>query len=293
MENRPYETVEIPANVPGVGYTLKHRKAVAMLIDYHCTKAVGKTDGNGVLFTSNDLSIMKNRAKCHDMDKVLTSLSYPQLTADYFHRMFNGHHPEGVIEINQKSKYDWIEMIFDWESSAYTKPDKGMSAYEFATTRQQHLLPYVMPYLQLFGFTEIEANRVLIQDIVKEARKPVYETDLIDAILCYIHTTHIHLLEYISRIDDVGYMQTFNAPAPFRHPSTQAPNGTLHQRPNAYVSHSNSLARREFVQGTLEAQIYDLDKICKIPVSEIPSLNARGRMAMEQMFAKGGYSIQR
>lgn len=47
---------------------------------------------------------MVNRGKCHDMDKLLCSLSYPQLTADYFHRMFNGHHEESMIELQDKSK---------------------------------------------------------------------------------------------------------------------------------------------------------------------------------------------
>ena len=269
--NEAYKTVEIPANTPGIGYSLKHRKAVMGLIDYYCKKVIGKRDGKDDIFTQRDYQIMHNRGICHDMDKVLGGLSYPQLTADYMHRMMNGHHIEGFVEVGYKSKYDWIEMIFDWESAVYTKPDKGMSAYEFATTRCPDILEYVKPYLQLFGFTSKE--RTIIESIRVEAMKPVYETDLVDAIVQYMHTTHIHLLDCVSRIDDRGYTKVFRQPAPYRHQSTFKARGTVHRRPNAYTkAHPHSL-NLEMVNGTIEAQMFDMDGLCQLKVSELKSLN--------------------
>lgn len=279
-ENKGYTSVELPATTPGIGYSLKHRNAVSMLIDYYCKRAVGKRDGNGVEFTKEDYEIMHNRGLCHDMDKILAGLSYPQITADYYHRMFNGHHIEGFIE--EKCKYDWIEMIFDWESAAYTKPDKGKSAYEVATSFNADLYPMVEPYLKLFGFM---GEQHIVKEIKDKVSGPVYESDLVDAFVNYIHTTHLHLLEYVARIDDVGYMRIFNKPTPFRHKSTQKPGGTYHQRPNAYVQqegHGFAL-KHEMIKGVIDAQIYDMDKICKIKVKDIPQLNAQGKQVYDEL----------
>lgn len=279
-ENKAYTSVELPTNVPGIGYTIKHRYCVELLIDYYCKKAIGKTDGNGIVFTKEDYIIMHNRAKCHDMDKVLTSLSYPQLTADYFHRMFNGHHAESMIEIKEKTKYDWIEMLIDMESEHYTKADKNSSnAFSFISTYRQHLLPYMMPYIYLF---DIETPTT-ISTIKEKVQKKYYESDLIDAIIEYIHTTHIHLIDSISRIDDIGYMALYKQPTPYRHPSTQKPNGTLHVRPNTEAQMSKSVMSRELVKGTFEAQLFDMDKLCLLPVSNINNINKQGLQICKQL----------
>lgn len=270
MANSAYSSVELPTNVPGVGYTLKHRNAVEVLIKYYCKRAVGKKDGNGVVFSQEDYKIMLNRGKCHDMDKLCTSLCYPQLTADYLHRMFNGHHAESFVS-SCLSKYDWIEMIFDCESARYTKPDKGKCAYEVFTTFNSHLYNAVLPYLTLFGFTKID-NRC-VPEIKAQISKKVYETDLLDAITNYIHITHIHLLDGVSRLDDKNYMECFGQPTPFRHPATQRPNCLIHQRPTEYTSHSRSLTAREFVHGTFEAQVFDYDKLCSLQVADLKSIN--------------------
>lgn len=263
--------VEIPANTPGVGYSLKHRKAVKMLLDYYCKQAVGKRDGNGELFTPEDYRIMHNRGICHDMDKVLCGLSYPQLTADYIHRMMNGHHIEGFIEPQNKSKYDWIEMLIDWESSGYTKPDKTMNAYMFLHTRCEELRGYIEPYLMLLDINN--ATHSKIEYIVKEAQKPVYETDLVDAMTEYIHTTHIHMMDWVSRIDDRGYKEVFKQPVPCRHKATEKESGTVYNRPNAYTrAHPHSL-NLEMVNGTVEAQIFDMDRVCQLKADEVKSLN--------------------
>ena len=148
-----YSSVELPTSVPGIGYTIKHRNAVEQLIKYYCKKAVGKRDGNGVVFTQKDYQAMINRGKCHDVDKLLCSIAYPQLTADYLHRMFQGHHEESMIEPDMKNKYDWMEMIFDMESAKYTKPDKqGGGAYDFASKYNAPPLPSDMSLSSIASF---------------------------------------------------------------------------------------------------------------------------------------------
>lgn len=266
-----YSTIELPSDVPGIGYTLRHRIAVDLLIDYHCKRVIGKTDELGVIFTKEDYKIMHNRGICHDMDKICCGLSYPQLTVDYFHRMFNGHHIDGLIE--QKSKYDWIEMVMDWESAAYTKPDKGKNAYGVATSFNKDIFHYVAPYLKLFEFDSEQVK--LIEQIKDQIPSKVYEKDMIEAILRYIHTTHIPVLSYVSRLDDAGFMRTFNRPTPFRHKQTQRINGNYFNRPNKYVMGHKFSNDREMVKGMLEAQIFDMDMICKIPATACKEINAK------------------
>lgn len=287
-KNTGYTSVELPCSVPGIGYTLKHRNAVEELIKYFCKKAIGKQDGNGEVFTQQDYQIMVNRGKCHDMDKLVCSLAYPQLTVDYLHRMFNGHHEESMIEPNQKSKYDWMEMIFDMESAKYTKPDKqGGGAYAFASQYRQYILQYMLPYFVLFDLNKEDSG--IIESIKMSVNRKYYESDLVNAILNYMHTTHLHLLDGVSRIDDLGYMAKFNAPTPYRHPSTQRPSGTLHQRPVQICQNSNSVMRREMVHGTFEAQLFDMDKLCLVPASEVKCINNQALNIIKQL----GWDYQR
>lgn len=282
MNNKGYISVELPSSVPGIGYTLKHRNAVEELIKYYCKKAIGKQDGNGEVFTKQDYVIMCNRAKCHDMDKLVCSLAYPQLTADYFHRMFNGHHEESMIEPNQKSKYDWMEMIFDMESAKYTKVDKqGGGAYAFASQYKTHIMNYLMPYFILFDLAKPDTG--IIESIKSSVNQKYYEVDLVNSIVEYMHTTHIHLLDGVSRLDDSGYMSKFNSPTPYRHPSTQRPNGTIHSRPNSMCQMSSSIMSRELVHGNFEAQLFDMDSICMIPASSVKAINQKALSCLKEM----------
>ncbi len=284
MTETGYTTVELPSSVPGIGYTLKHRNAVEQLITFYCKKAINKQDGNGVIFTTQDYIVMLNRGKCHDMDKVLCSLSYPQLTADYFHRMFNGHHAESMIEPEQKSKYDWMEMIFDMESAKYTKPDKqGGGAFAFASKYRQELMPYLMPYFILFDLAKEDTG--IIASIKEDVNRKYYEKDLTEAFLNYIHTTRLHLLDGVSRIDDKGYMAMYGNVVPLRHKSTQNPSGIIHQRPNKVAQLSRSVTAREMVHGTFEAQIFDMDSICLLTAEQVKGINKQALNVVQQMSA--------
>jgi hypothetical protein len=258
-----FNSVVLPDTLPGVGYSLKHKLAVEALIKYYCKRAIGKTDGNGQVFTEEDYQIMLNRGTCHDMDKILMMLSYPQLTADYYHRMYNGHHVEGFVHDNS-CKYDWIEMIFDWESARYTKPDKGKCAYEVATTFNSHLFEFVKPYLQLFGFTSI--SNTCIKSIKDAVNKTLTEEDLTDSFLRYIHCTHLHRLEGVSRIDQKAYYQFYGRPCPLRKSIMYC------SRPTSYTSQSRSLTARELIQGGIEVNAFDMDTLCTIKVDEIPKI---------------------
>ena len=274
----PYSSVEIRCDVPGIGYTIKHKRVVRALIDHYCKQVIGKVDGNGEVFTKEDFEVMHNRAICHDMDKILCGLCYPQLTVNYMHRLFNPHHIESVI--TWKSKYDCIEMIFDWESAPYLK-SYGYNAVGVLKEFNQDLSSFITPYLQLFGFTSDEV--VLLPEIVEVTKPPVYETEIIGLICEYMHTTRLHQLQSMSRIPDERYKMLKHKPVPFRHTGTQRKNGTYFERPNNYVREHKRLHSSEYIHGTIKAQIFDMDAICKLKASEVPTVEAECKRILEEL----------
>ncbi|SFQ40431.1 hypothetical protein SAMN02910358_01946 [Lachnospiraceae bacterium XBB1006] len=264
----------LPVDVPGVGYTLKHRYAVEALISHYCKQAIGKKDGNGERFTEQDYQRMLFRGKCHDMDKILCGLCYPQLTADYLHRLFATHHEEGLLDMDQRCKYDFMEMIFDMESAKYTKPDKwGGGAYAYATQYKQNIIGTLLPYFQLFGLDKEDSG--VLASIKEQVEHPYYEEDLLDAITTYLHTTHLHRLNGVARLDDRGFKELFEEPVPFRHPATQKKDGTVFTRPSKLTAASKSFQNREMMRGTYEAQLFDMDALCTILPEDIDKINEK------------------
>ena len=53
-------------------------------------------------------------------------LFYDKKDASNIHRDKTVHH-ENELE---KTELDYIEMVLDWESARYTKPDKPLNAYD-------------------------------------------------------------------------------------------------------------------------------------------------------------------
>lgn len=272
-----YTSIKLPTSVPGIGYTLKHRDCVEQLINWYCTRA--RNQGK---LSELDCEIMRHRGICHDMDKVLTSLSYPQLTADYIHRMLQGHHEESFIEPQYKNKYDWMEMVFDMESAKYTKPDKQGGAYTFAKTYKGYLMKYLEPCFAMFGLNQDDTG--FIPEIKESIDRDYYEEDLVKAFLRYIHCTKLHRLDGVSRIDAYGYYTATGKFVKFRR---QLPFKA--QRPNAVCAESNSIRRREFVQGTAEVGVFDMDALCNISYDEIANLNKLFYQCIKDM----GYQYQR
>lgn len=280
-----YTSVELNCSVPGIGYTLKHRWVVKHLILYFCKNVIGKPNGNGEIFTETDYKVMQGRAKMHDMDKVLMSFIYPQLTADYFHRLLQGHHQESVIEPASKTKYDWIEYIMDCESAKYTKPDKaGGGAFLFLKTYRESAMPYLMPWFQLFGLDKDDSGYV--DSIRDNIPAKIYEKDLVDNIIEYIHTTRIHRLDGLARIDDKGFMEMYGKVVPFRHPSVQSPQGLIHTRPNQACTESRSVMKREMINGTIEASLFDFDALNLLEADKLESLNKKALEACAELGAK-------
>ena len=108
-----------------IEYTYKHRKIVIYL-----AKKYFKTNKE-----------LLEKVKLHDLDKLFMYLFYEKESASDIHRDMNFHHQNKL----PKSELDYMEMVLDWESARYTKPDKPLNAYDtlyrFYPGLEEHILP--------------------------------------------------------------------------------------------------------------------------------------------------------
>lgn len=86
------------------------------------------------------------RGYMHDVDKLFL---YPMIWLSdewikNFHRNHTRHHDNNI----PKTKEDYIEMIIDWESSRFTKPDKQLNAYDTMKTFYPHLEKDILPIMK-------------------------------------------------------------------------------------------------------------------------------------------------
>ena len=116
-----------------IPYTLKHKKAMLMLEK----KFLGH----------NSLRIL-----LHDSDKILLYIFFPFLTLHAnktIHRKLNKHHHyDEIYLLNDKIIR---EIVLDWESAHYTKPDKPETARDFCLKNKPGCFPYVRKYLDAWG----------------------------------------------------------------------------------------------------------------------------------------------
>ncbi|MCQ2522494.1 MAG: hypothetical protein MJ105_08980 [Lachnospiraceae bacterium] len=74
------------------------------------------------------LTAILERAKWHDVDKLVMYMALDQRLSQEHHVQMQPHHLECMQE---KSEIDLLETVIDYECSPYTKPDKPLNAYDF------------------------------------------------------------------------------------------------------------------------------------------------------------------
>ena len=144
MRNREY-----------IDYTYKHRKVVMLLAQKY--------------FGENEELLAQ--VELHDLDKLFTYLFYDKKVASKLHREQNPHHANDV----EKTELDYIEMVLDWESARYTKPDKPLNAYDTLYAYYPEMESAILPILQEMGIAE--ANTPMEEDIFKAAQEMGEPTD--------------------------------------------------------------------------------------------------------------------
>ena len=97
-------------NLEHIKYTYKHRKIVIKL---------------GEKYFPDNQELM-TKLRYHDLDKLFLYLFYDKKDVSRLHRDLTSHHENNL----HKNELDYIEMVLDWESARYTKPDKPLNAYD-------------------------------------------------------------------------------------------------------------------------------------------------------------------
>ena len=132
-------------NEEHIKYTYKHRKVVMLLAKKYF----------------KDNKQLLEQVEFHDLDKLYTYLFYDKSIASKLHREQNEHH----VNMLKKTHLDHIEMVLDWESARYTKPDKPLNAYDTLYAYYPDMVDIILPILEEMGIAK--PNTPMEEDILK------------------------------------------------------------------------------------------------------------------------------
>lgn len=132
-------------NMEHIEYTYKHRKIVMLLARKY--------------FKENKEVL--EQVKYHDLDKLFMYLFYDKKTVSKIHRNLCSHHDNDL----EKSYLDYVEMVLDWESARYTKPDKPLNAYETLYNFYPNMIEVILPILKEIGIDK--PNMPMEEDIIE------------------------------------------------------------------------------------------------------------------------------
>lgn len=146
-------------NFEHIKYTYKHRKIVVKLAEKY--------------FKSNPEVL--EQVATHDLDKMYLYLFFDKKDVSHIHRESSAHHENDL----EKTYIDYVEMVLDWESARYTKPDKPLNAYETLIKFYPSMLGEILPILREMGINK--ANLPMDEEILKLAQEldKVSEEDII------------------------------------------------------------------------------------------------------------------
>lgn len=134
-------------NLEHIKYTYKHRKIVIKLAEKY--------------FKDNEELLEK--VKYHDLDKLFLYLFYDKKQVSKIHRDLTSHHENDL----EKTDLDYIEMVLDWESARYTKPDKPLNAYDTLINYYPNMSNEILPILKEMGIDA--CNLPMEEDILELA----------------------------------------------------------------------------------------------------------------------------
>lgn len=138
-------------NIEHIKYTYRHRKIVIKLAEKYF----------------KDNKELLEQLKYHDLDKLYLYLFYNKKDVSRIHRDLISHHENEM----EKTKLDYIEMVLDWESARYTKPDKPLNAYDTLVKFYPSMTNEILPILEEMGIDK--PNLPMEEDILELSKKLV------------------------------------------------------------------------------------------------------------------------
>lgn len=82
----------------------------------------------------------------HDIDKLIIYLFRDKQETQKIHRLLNRHHNR-----NETDKEVLVEMLLDWESARFTKPDKPLNAYDTMKKYYPDMETKMLPIMKELG----------------------------------------------------------------------------------------------------------------------------------------------
>ena len=159
-------------NFENCKYTYAHKKVIEFMVQKYIKDEDVRKE-------------MMKRAKLHDMDKLTTYLFWNKDICSNVHRDLMPHHVNSINK--EKTKYDYIEMVLDWESARYTKPDKPLNAYDTLYTYYPQTEKYILPILKEL---ELDKSGVWCDEAVarfaSEIMESITEEDIVDEVIEYV-----------------------------------------------------------------------------------------------------------
>ena len=137
--------VDTMKNKEYIEYTYKHRKIVMLLAKKYF----------------KDNKELLEKIEYHDLDKLFMYLFYSKSDVSRIHRTLVAHHDNEM----EKNNLDYIEMVLDWESARYTKPDKPLNAYDTLYSYYPNMVEEILPILQEMGIDK--PNLPMEKDVVE------------------------------------------------------------------------------------------------------------------------------
>lgn len=146
--------------------TFKHRKLLKFLAQKY----------------DKDNEELRQRLEIHDLDKMYLLLFYEKKAIEPVHRALAPHHDNDL----EKTELDYIEMVLDWESAKYTKPDKPFNAYDTLYKFYPHLVDSVLQILEKYNIAESTLEKD--EDVVEyvNSLKEYTEEDIKRELIEYI-----------------------------------------------------------------------------------------------------------
>ena len=114
-----------------------------------------------------------NQIEFHDLDKLYMYLFYNKKDVSNVHRQLSSHHDNSI----EKTDADYVEMVLDWESARYTKPDKPLNAYDTLYKYYPEMKEKILPILKKF---KIDKSGLPMEEDVLEYAKSLSNTSIDD-----------------------------------------------------------------------------------------------------------------
>ena len=159
-------------NIEHIKYTYKHRLIVLKLAEKYF----------------EDNKELLERVKYHDIDKLFLYLFYDKKSVSRLHRDLTSHHENDI----EKTKLDYMEMILDWESARYTKPDKPLNAYDTLVRFYPSMTDEILPILKEMKIDK--PNLPMEEDILELANQidEITEEELLNELIEYLKMISSH-----------------------------------------------------------------------------------------------------